>query len=583
MEMIRLCRSWLVWAVVLLTACFQFSVANNIRIIGKPDLVSNDTAKKTVLIKFDLAWDNSWRLSKPNNYDAAWVFVKCWDGESWNHVYPDSTDYSYGNKKGGGVNKGVSYYVSDREGKDTLQDMVMTPGYSQAYLLWKTDPAEKSGKYVAGFFIHRKTIGAGDVVLPGVTMKWNYGRQGFVPEDDLVVKVFAVEMVYIPQGPYYLGGIGDQVNYSFTTNGATMGSPMYVESEAKITVANNTLPTTLWAVSNTIETGEIPAAFPKGFQAFYIMKYELSQEAYVEFLNTLSQGQQDGRINPVLDQLTVGSYIYPNGNYWRLGIKVKQAVPTVEFACDVNGNGTYNETDTYCYGPKSGSTCLGKTITRNLDGQDLAMTLVSMYDLLAYAEFAALRPMTELEYEKACRGPVAPKQNEYAWGSMTKVFFYDSYTKLPDYNTGTERRPIGTSYNMGIGKATNVCPLRVGIFADSVSGRVESGATYWGVMNMSDNPAEMCVSVYNATGRAFQGVHGSGRLDVNGEATTEGWKISADQYYYIARGMYVTGTSATNYASGMISSRYDRTPGAGTTRSTILRAIRCVRTEGAQN
>lgn len=68
--------------------------ANNIRIIGKPVIPEDDkdTVENTVLIKFDLAWDNSWKTSKPNNHDAAWIFVKCWDGERWNHVYLEGVD-----------------------------------------------------------------------------------------------------------------------------------------------------------------------------------------------------------------------------------------------------------------------------------------------------------------------------------------------------------------------------------------------------------------------------------------------------------------------------------------------------------
>ena len=56
-----------------------FAHANNIRIIGKPVIPEDDkdTINNTVLIKFDLAWDNSWKTSKPDNHDAAWIFVKC--------------------------------------------------------------------------------------------------------------------------------------------------------------------------------------------------------------------------------------------------------------------------------------------------------------------------------------------------------------------------------------------------------------------------------------------------------------------------------------------------------------------------
>ena len=38
-------------------------------------------------------------------------------------------------------------------------------------------------------------------------------------------------------------------------------------------------------------------------------------------------------------------------------------------------------------------------------------------DVCAYADWAGLRPMSELEYEKAARGTLAPVANEEAWGS----------------------------------------------------------------------------------------------------------------------------------------------------------------------
>ena len=47
----------------------------------------------------------------------------------------------------------------------------------------------------------------------------------------------------------------------------------------------------------------------------------------------------------------------------------------------------------------------------------MACNWLSWADVAAYLDWSGLRPMTELEFEKACRGPNAPVAGEYAWGS----------------------------------------------------------------------------------------------------------------------------------------------------------------------
>ncbi len=564
----------------LLGACGSGVWANNIRIIGLPVLKDQDEKAHTVKIKFDLAWDNSWRTSKPNNYDAAWIFVKCWDGESWNHVYLEKDGAIPGSKTAAdAVNAGTKYSVTNRDGTKADLAMVLEPGYSVAWKKWQVDPKEDSAICVVGFFLHRATSGAGHVVVPGITFVWNYGDQGFVDEDDLVVKVFAVEMVYVPAGDYYLGGRGTAAsqNGSFTTStGATL-EPMVVTSEKEIKVDNTGATNTLWALNNGMVAGTIPEAFPKGHQAFYIMKYELTQEAWCEFLNSLNQGQQNGRVQTNLTTAAVNSWAWGSDlRAWRNYVKIKQSAPSVIFGCDANLNNTYNQTDKVKYDDRE--------LVRNIDGQDLAMNFVSFNDLLAYAEFAGLRPMTELEYEKACRGTREPVNDEYAWGSVTAVFFGQTNPTQADYttrngitniNTGTEI--VGPNFNVGFVRGwstTNsvsavpwwhgntrtwththtyyAAPLRVGLFADSTSTRAEAGATFWGVMNMSDNVAEMCISAYNTVGRAFVGTHGCGQLNPNGEATHKDWHMSTNAKYYILRGMVFDGQVTTVSSSGSV-------------------------------
>lgn len=587
------------WVCVLAGMLSGLAHANNIRIIGKPVLEDKDTTAKTVMIKFDIAWDNSWMTTKPENHDAAWIFVKCWDGEAWNHVYLEEDHMVAGSKDPAkAVNAGLVYYVSDREGKNTKQEMKLEAGYSYAWKQWKVKPTEDSVKCVVGFFLRRDTYGAGHVVVPGVAFKWNYASQGFVDGDDLVVKVFAVEMVYVPKGGFYLGGKGTASwqTGSFTTNGNTFGTPMFVNSEDAIKVENTSDANTLWAAGDCMgETGTIPAGYPKGYNAFYIMKYEMTQEAYVEFLNTLNQGQQNNRINGDLNALGVNSFAWGSDiSAYRNGIKIKQAAPTVVFGMDGNFNNTYNETDKVKYDSRD-------TLIRNIDGQDVAVNFVSMWDLWAYAEFSGLRPMTELEYEKACRGPREPVNDEFAWGSVTIVFFFGNGQAWTDYRTGTERPQA--LYNSGASVALSawwwnnqaVGPVRVGMFADSTTTRAASGASYWGVMNMSDNVAEMCMSASWNEGRSFVGSHGSGRLDGNGNAVNnDWWDFTTNYKYFVLRGMaFVNGNyggsvnlGSLHWNSGMVSNRNQWNWGLATNERdasvNYMRGIRCVRTDGAE-
>lgn len=581
----------LTFALAAILLCPLGLMANNIRIIGTPEVVKKDDKKKAA-INFTIAWDNSWKSSKPANWDAAWIYVKCWDGNTWNHVYLDTVGHTAGNTDL------ADYRVLNRDKTGKKMPMVIECGKSKVYKKWGNDPDEEPTTGVVGVFLHRKdSLGSGNIVVPGVSLLWTYTDQTFTYDDDLVVKVFAVEMVYVPEGAFHLGGKGNagSNNNSFTRNGATFGYPFYVRSENPIAIANSASDTTLWSTSNNLFAGTLPAEFPKGYQAFYIMKYELTQEAYADFLNTLNQGQQDGLTNVTIANVGVTGNIWDGAatKHWngltvyRQYIMVTQRAPSVTFGVDANMNGTANETvvvkrtiDGY-----TDSCAIG------IDGQDVPVTYVSMYDLLAYADFAGLRPMTELEFEKACRGDQPVVNDEYAWGSVTRTP-HEGHTV---YNRNRGDEYVDDQYNTinrgGFQHWWYSAPLRVGVFADSTSTRAAAGASYWGVMNMSDNVFEMCIGLgYNSeawtVGRKFQGVHGDGQLEANGRANVAKWKIPADgnSTYWMPRGI-VTQVNWSYYVQGgMVSNRnwYGGIAGmADRGHGNYLGGIRCVRTAGA--
>ena len=70
-------------------------------------------------------------------------------------------------------------------------------------------------------------------------------------------------------------------------------------------------------------------------------------------------------------------------------------------------------------------------------------------------------------------------------------------------------------------------PMRVGVFATGITNREQSGASYYGVMELSGNLLEQCVTLGNKSGRGFSGTHGNGELSSNllspGCATNNDW------------------------------------------------------------
>jgi formylglycine-generating enzyme required for sulfatase activity len=114
------------------------------------------------------------------------------------------------------------------------------------------------------------------------------------------------------------------------------------------------------------------ANWPNGYNAFYLAKYEVSQGQYVDYLNTLSSGE----------------------------------ATSVWASC-----GGYRNTVTYTAGNAYGSRYATTTPNR-------AMNCVSWGDAEAYSSWVGLRPMTEMEYEKAGRGTSVGQTNKntYPWG-----------------------------------------------------------------------------------------------------------------------------------------------------------------------
>lgn len=380
-----------------------------------------------------------------------------------------------------------------------------------------------------GVFIHRSTAGSGDNQFNNVELRWNYAANGVIDDQVVEVKVFASEMVYIPQSSFFVGsggvpGTSNSNEYASLTNGSwTSGNsiPFQINSESALTIGTGV--GNLWATTGSpyITSATLSASFPKGYQAFYCMKYEISQGQYRDFLNTLTRAQQNLRFSST----TVGNYFGENPSITtptnRNGIRLRSAnsdqISPGVFVCDLTK-------------ASSGSTDVNLVD----DGESIACNFLTWMDGAAYLDWAGLRPMTELEFEKATRGNQTPIPAEFAWGDADGFVNANPSALLLNVNTPTEQvLSQGSSpnfYNVlyqgnpSTSSSNYDHPLRVGIFSDEVNlRRQRAGASFYGLMEMSGNLREHVVNLADNAGLSFSGIHGNGMLLANGNADVDYW------------------------------------------------------------
>jgi formylglycine-generating enzyme required for sulfatase activity len=424
--------------------------ANNL-VITNVKLTGQDTVADFSLVQFDIGWENSWRNNVgPSNWDAAWVFVKfrLKTSDIWNHATLHWVD---GTGSGDGHTEPANTNIASSN--------------------------DNAAGGAHGVFIYRNAnMLQGSVNYTGVQLRWDYGMDGLVDGDSVEICVLGIEMVYVPQGSFYIGSGGSETSHFYTYPDVT--NPYLVTSEAAIpigTVAGN-----LYYNQDTPfagdQNGPIPAAYPKGYNAFYMMKYEITQSQYVAFLNKLTPTQASAR---------------------------KYTGSANRYAITGSSPGSYTTTNPY-----------------------VACNFLKWRDLGAYLDWAALRPMTELEFEKACRGNQPPVPNEYAWG--TTYIATSNYTLS---NAGAANEGIAVNYSTEGNALITITsfningPIRAGIFAANVSntGRVTAGAGYFGIMELSGNLSETLVSLGKSQGRLYTGLHGDGVIKANGEYNTSDW------------------------------------------------------------
>ncbi len=398
-------------------------------------------------VTFTISWDNSWNASvAPNNWDAVWVFVKFQDCNTrlWAHA-------------------GLSTLAADHTAGSPLQ----------------ADPVADG----RGVFLRRSAVGGGNITNVSITLKMT------IPAGTYNYKVFGIEMVNVPQGAFDLGD---------GTSASTYNS---------ISVTSTSQSAGLTSAAIGGGSAAVPATFPMGFNAFYAMKYEISQQQYVEFLNALTYDQQAA--HTFNDPISVaGTYAMFAGFQYRNGIRISvpgnnAAIPAV-FVCDATAGVEDN----------------------NDDGQATACSGLSYSDVAAYLDWSALRPMTEMEFEKLARG-VAPRlANEYPWGT-TEILSVNNLVAglINDFLPNETYSPATNgACASGLGASNSVYgPLKVGVFATGTSGRASAGAGFYGCMELGGNAAERVVTTANASGTAFNGTLGDGTISALGLANQATW------------------------------------------------------------
>ncbi len=531
--------------------------------ISNVSLTDPNTSIKTVKVEFDIAWSDSWRTT--TNWDAVWVFVK--------YSTNSGLNWAHATLRASGTNpSGVT------GGTGTDLDVVV--------------PAD-----LKGAFFQRADVGLGAISNTDARLVWDFGTDSIASTTSVMVRVFGMEMVYVPTHSFILGDLVAGASTSSISGGSLftgvappqstlISTSLVGDWHATVTGSSGVDDGTMGGTAvagigidgdgglDTDDNGAIDNAnFPTGYLAFYAMKHELTQMQYRDFLNTLSTAMHVSRTATAT--LSSFSLTASAGVTNRQGIRNPSAAfsTAAQFGCDFTSVG----------------------ISRNStnDGQGIACNYLTWPDILAVADWAALRPMTELEFEKTGKGTSSVTAGGIATASgggtgnlnvYQFAFGQTSAIEIPRtsssgsvstlFNSGTSSEYADqTNMNSGTLSSHNG-PVRVGSYAyggaisnsPTYNGRIKAGTSFYGLYELSGNLAERVVTIGNSTGRAFRGSHGDGMLTTvssfEGNASNTDWPgIDA------TTGRGVTGTTGSMYKGGSWGDTF--TAGPTTSRQSI--------------
>lgn len=377
------------------------------------------------ILTFTLGWKNAWRNSK--NHDAVWVFVKLTDtkGKFWHSkILAEENEILY-----------------NHNGKPGLEIKV---------------PKDQAGLFIQPSSPYRGDVTCRVKVLLDTSI---LSYRGLNLRTAKVI-VEGIEMVFIPFSPFYIGDTDTMaMKYaSFYKVGFGGKRETYqIKSENKSISVGKAVGNLFYAASDISthgdQSGPVPATFPKGVKAFYLMKYEMSQGEYARFLNGI-------------DTAFIATHIIHNesGYYQNKGGIVKR------------GN-LYKATNT-----------------------NRPCNFISWDDAMAYADWSCLRPYTELEFSKACRGTAVSERTTYPWGTSSKNTLSRYINEEGDiqYDGSIDESGL-TDFNLEI-----------------------HGASFYWILDLAGGLWERVITIGDSTGRMFMGTHGDGVLK-NGFADNADW------------------------------------------------------------
>lgn len=391
--------------------------------------------KEYSTVSFDLAWAKSWRAEWEEPADRN-VTGKPLKVESWDAAWV------FVKYRPAGATDDLHATLSAK-----AQDHKVPAGAAL-----EVGP-NSDGTEGVGVFINRSAPGVGPNDFKNIKLRWMHppsprptgdAKAGNAPAaldpSKVDLKIHGLVMVYVPEGAFASRSPWGHALQTITTPDATKPGGHLASG-----------------------TNEVPhnPEWPNGFSAFYCMKYPLSQGQYVALLNSIRSGN------------------YTGGRYSRLA------------------HNNYRRFHSALYGFN------GYTITTDAAGvfradvPDRKCNLLSSPDIMTYMAWAGLRPMTNLEYEKVCRGPRAVATAADAWTPAT-------------------------------------CAPAVGL-DPSVLTKVPAegpGPSYWGIRELSMSGcvqewAEVVQNVWGA-GLTYKGLHGHGSPTPPNEWT---WAAFGDFYH----------------------------------------------------